>query len=338
MQDKIINISGREVGGNAPCYIIAEVGINHMGNPELAWEMIDAAWSSGADAVKIQTFNTPEFLHPSHPCYKLDMDCQLSWEDELDLWNKARKKGIVLFSTPEDHGSLEFIKKQKPPLIKVAAMDFDCKEHVQAVSKLGLPTILSSGMSTLEETLRTVRWVEEAGNTDSIVLHCVSLYPAPAKAMNLRAIQTLAGILSCPVGFSDHSQGIHIPLSAVALGAKVIEKHFTLDKKLEGPDQACSMDPAELSELKHQIRELESALGHGRKEPAEEEIPPRLFKRRGVYAARNMKRGESITRKDVHFLAPSSVDSTMYLWTDIKSSQLKCDIAKGEIITLDKVG
>ncbi len=337
MPKRTVNIAGRQIGGDAPCFVIAEVGINHMGSLEVAWEMIDAAWSSGADAVKIQTFNTPKFLHPSHPGYKLDLDCQLSQEEEQELWDKARSKDILLFSTPEDEGSLEYIKTQNPPLIKVAAMDFDCKEHVQAVANVGVPTILSSGMSTLEETLRTVRWVEETGNTSPILLHCVSLYPAPPNAMNLRAIPTLAGVMDCPVGFSDHSQGIHIPLSAVALGAKVIEKHFTLDKSLNGPDQPCSMDPSELSELVRQIRDLELALGHGRKEPAVEEAAPRQFKRRGVYVARDMKAGEKISRDDVLFLAPSKEKSTMSLWPYFESAQLNCDLAVGEIITLDKV-
>ena len=335
--NKTVTIAERKVGKDAPCFIIAEVGINHMGRVDLAWEMIEAAWESGADAVKIQTFDTDKFLHHSHPGYQLDLDCQLSLEAEQCLWDKARKKEVLLFSTPEDSGSLEFIKKQKPPLIKIAAMDFDCKEHVKAAAELDVPVILSSGMSTMEETLRTLRWVEESGNANPILLHCVSLYPAPFKAMNLRAIQTLDNVLECPVGFSDHSQGIHIPLAAAAMGAKVIEKHFTLDKKLDGPDQVCSMDPADLSELVRQIRELEDAMGDGRKVPAVEEAAPRRFKRRGVYTARPMKTGEVIERKDVHFKAPSHEQSTMDLWSRIEGAALSYDLEEGTLVKLDGI-
>jgi len=333
----VVNIAGRMVGDGHPCYVIAEVGINHEGDPVLAREMIAAAWEAGADAVKIQTFVTKDFLHPSHPGYQYDVDSELTREQEQGLWDFAKAQGINLFSTPEEHGSLEFIRGQNPNLVKIAAMDFNYQELIQDAATLGKPIILSSGMSDLEETLRAVRWAREAGNPDIIVLHCVSLYPAPADTLNLRAIRGLKQALPCPVGFSDHSIGIHLPLAAVALGANVVEKHFTLDRKMAGPDHKCSMDPSDLREMIRQIRELEAAMGHGRKEPDPAEAAPRQFKRRGVYAVRALKSGSMISRKDVAFMAPSCPGCTLEDWPSIRGGRLRKDIAAGSPVLIGDV-
>lgn len=335
--NSVVDIAGRKVGDGHPCYVIAEVGINHEGNPELARRMIASAWEAGADAVKIQTFVTKDFLHPSHPGYQYDIDAELTREQEQELWDFARARGINLFSTPEEHGSLEFIRRQNPSLVKIAAMDFNYHELVRDAAGMKKPIILSSGMSDLEETLRSVRWVLEAGNPDPIVLHCVSLYPAPCEAMNLRVIASMKQALGCPVGFSDHSVGIHLPLAAVALGANVIEKHFTQDHAMTGPDHKCSMDPSELRELVRQIRELESALGHGRKEPDPAEAAPRQFKRRGVYTARSMRAGERLTRADVAFMAPSLPGCTLEDWPVIRGGLLKRDLDAAHPVHLQDV-
>jgi len=333
----VVDIAGRKVGDGCPCYVIAEVGINHEGDPVLAKEMIAAAWEAGADAVKIQSFVTRDFLHPSHPGYQYDIDAELTRDQERQLWDFARARGINLFSTPEEHGSLEFIRGQNPNLVKIAAMDFNYQELVSAAAGLMKPIILSSGMSGLEETLSAVRWVLEAGNPDPVVLHCVSLYPAPCETLNLRAIAQLKQALGCPVGFSDHTLGIHLPLAAVALGANVVEKHFTLDKNMPGPDHKCSMDPSDLREMIRQIRELEQALGHGRKEPDPAEAGPRTFKRRGIYSARAMKAGERLARADVTFMAPSRPGCTLEDWPVMRGGLLKRDVAAAEALLLSDV-
>jgi len=332
-----VTINGRTVGNGHRPYIIAEVGINHNGDPVLAREMVAAAWEAGADAVKIQTFITEKFLHPSHPGYQYDIDAQIDHRAEEQIWRYAAEHGINLFSTPEEFDSLNFIAAHDPALIKIAAMDFNYKDLVQAAARLAKPIILSSGMSTLEEVLRTLRWVHEAGNDQAVVLHCVSCYPAPAEACNLQAIATMKAVLDCPVGFSDHSVGIHVPLAAVALGADVIEKHFTLDKNLPGPDQAASMDPQDLRALVAQAAEVRTALGHGRKVPAPQEAGPREFKRRGIYAAGPLAAGTRLDPSLVVFFAPSRPGSQVTDWPLMAGRCLKRGIGAMAPILLDDV-
>jgi N,N'-diacetyllegionaminate synthase len=334
---KTVSIGDRQIGDGQPAYIIAEIGINHGGSVELAKEMVAAAWESGADAVKIQSFITRDFLHPSHPSFQNDTNAEIPHEKEQEIWDFAKNMGINLFATPEEFRSLSFIKKQDPLLIKIAAMDFNYKELIQAAASTLKPIILSSGMSYLEDTLRAVRWVKETGNEHIIILHCVSCYPAPPESCNLMSIPFLKQVLDSPIGFSDHTIGIHIPLAAIALGADVIEKHFTLDKTMEGPDHLCSADPDELRTLVRQARELEKAKGVKKKRPSKEEAGPRSFKRRGIYAARDLQAGESISRDRVLFLAPSNKSSNLEIWPRMEGARLLKDVQLASLITLEDI-
>jgi N,N'-diacetyllegionaminate synthase len=334
---KTLMIKDRIVGDGYPSYIIAEIGINHNGDVSLAKEMVAAAWDSGADAVKLQTFITKEFLHPNHPGYLYDIEAEISHEKEQEIWTFAKQNGINIFSTPEDYKSLAFVAKQNPQIIKIAAMDFNFQDFIKHAASLQKPIILSSGMSTLEEVLQTVRWVEEAGNFNYALLHCVSCYPAPAHTCNLSVINKLKNIINCPIGFSDHTLGIHLSIAAVALGANIIEKHFTLDKSFPGPDQHCSMDPTDLKNLVRFIREVETSFGHGRKEPMAEEQEPRLFKRRGIYASHDLSAGSVLSDSDVIFFAPSHEGSIVTDWPYIKHRTLKKPIHKMHPIYLNDV-
>lgn len=323
-----IRVGNKIIGDKYPSYIIAEVGINHNGDVVLAKEMVRAAWESGADAVKIQTFITKKFLHPSHPGYRYDIDAEIPHEKEEQIWEYARKNGINLFSTPEEFDSLDFIKKHNPKLIKIAAMDFNYKDLIQRAAKLKKPILLSSGMSTMKEVKQAVRWVEQTGNRNYAILHCTSCYPAQPQSCNLLAIKAMKEELNCPIGYSDHTQGIHIPLAAVAIGANIIEKHFTIDKALPGPDQKCSMDPSDLKMLIRNIRDLEKAFGHGRKEPVPEEESPRIFKRRGIYAASDLKAGSILKDRDVLFYAPSTLNSSVTDWPAMVGRKLKRGVSR----------
>ncbi|HNX82014.1 MAG TPA: N-acetylneuraminate synthase family protein [Candidatus Omnitrophota bacterium] len=332
-----VQIGEKSIGDGFPAYVIAEIGINHNGSVSLAKEMLLAAWENGADAVKIQTFITGDFLHPKHPGYSYDINAEITHKKEQEIWDLAKKKKINLFSTPEEFRSLNFIQKQRPALIKIAAMDFNYKQLIQRAAGLQIPILLSSGMSTLAEVKRAVRWVRETGNTKYILLHCVSCYPAPYDACNLSVIKKMKETLHCPVGYSDHTNGTHIAFAAVTLGANVIEKHFTLSKKLPGPDQKCSMDPRDLKILISSIRDFELAVGHGRKEPAPQETQPRLYKRRGIYARKNLAAGSLLTQDQVVFFAPSSKESSIDLWESMSGKKLKKNIRKMEIIAITDV-
>lgn len=330
---KHFKIGDRLVGDGFPAFIIAEVGINHGGNVQTAKEMISAAWEVGADAVKIQTFITSEFLHPTHPTYQYDIDAEITHEAEMEIWAYAQQRGIKLFSTPEDLKSLAFLRERKPPVVKIAAMDFNFPILIKGAADLSVPVILSSGMSNMEEVLRAVRWVNEVGNDECAILHCVSCYPTPPQECNLNAIRTLKSVLNGPVGYSDHTIGIHIPLAAVALGANIIEKHFTLDKSQPGPDQANSMDPKDLASLVRQVRELESAMGDGAKVPSKLEAAPRQFKRRGIYAGDYIKAGEQVNLSNVVFWAPSTEQSSVDDWPLVEGRFVAHDINKGSPIS-----
>lgn len=332
-----ITVNDKIIGDGHQPYIVAEIGINHNGDVVLAKEMVAAAWEAKADAVKIQTFITKDFLHPSHPGFKYDILAEISHEKEQEIWDFARQRSINLFSTPEDIKSLVFIKRQKPALIKIAAMDFNYKELIQAAASLQKPILLSSGMSTLEEVLQAVRWANETGNHDYIVLHCVSCYPAPPEACNLSAIPKLKCILDCPVGFSDHTKGIHISLAAVALGANIIEKHFTIDKNRSGPDQECSMDPNDLRELVACCRDIENARGNGCKEPALQEYEPRRIKRRGIYASRDLECGTVLKREHVVFFAPSGEASHVTDWPLLCGRPVRRNVRRLEMIRFEDV-
>jgi len=334
---KPIQINNEIIGDGYPTYVIAEIGINHNGSVSLAKEMISAAWESGADAVKIQTFITKKFLHPSHPGFAYDIKAEIPHGKEMEIWDFARQKGINLFSTPEEFESLDFIRRQSPSLIKIAAMDFNYKDFIKKAAALHKPIILSSGMSTMDEVISAIKWVEEAGNDQYIVLHCVSCYPALPEACNLSVIPLMKKKLDCPVGFSDHTEGISIPIAAIALGANVIEKHFTIDKTMPGPDQKSSMDPSDLKSIIRAARDIEKALGDGCKKPALCESAPRIFKRRGVYAARAIKSGVILKDGDAFFFAPSSEKSKITDWPDMIGHKIKRNIPKMGLITTDDI-
>ena len=307
-----IEIAGRRIGHGEPCFIIAEAGVNHYGNLEKAHRLVDQAIAAGASAVKFQTFRTSDLVSPSAPLaeyqrqgvkgapsqYEMLLPLELSPEAHRELAAHCCEKGILFLSTPFDSSSADFLEELGVPLFKIPSGEITNLPFLSHVGRKGKPIILSTGMATLDEVTRAIETLKQAGSREIVALHCVSNYPADSGDVNLRAMKTMENALHLPIGYSDHTLGIEIALAAVALGACVIEKHFTLDKNLPGPDHRASLDSDELTALVSGIRRIEKSLGHGEKIPAPSEAKMASVARRSLVAAKDIPAG-TILREDL---------------------------------------
>lgn len=315
---KTIKIGDRLVGNGEPCFIITEVGVNHNGDVELAKKLIDVAKDAGADAVKFQTFKAENVVTKNAPKadyqvkntelnesqYDMIKKLELTEEEFKELYRYAKNKGIMFLSTPFDFESADFLEEMGVPAFKISSTDLTNLPFLEYVAEKGKSIILSTGMGTLGEIEEAVTTIRHAGNEDIVLLHCITSYPAKFESLNLRAIQTLRAEFKLPVGFSDHSLGIYAPIAAVALGAVVIEKHFTLDKNLPGPDHKASLNPEELKEMIKAIRLVESALGDGIKRLTSEEEEIKKVARRSIVAKVDIPKGNVITKEMITFKRP----------------------------------
>jgi len=339
-----IKIGRQFVGGKAPCFIIAEIGINHSGDISLAKKLIDAAKNCGADAVKFQTFKTGNFLSkniilPKHVKSKISFfqqleEWELSREDHHVLSEYCKHKNIVFISTPLDEESVKILNEVRVPAFKIASGDLDNLPFLRFIARYNKPVILSTGMGTISEVGEAIETIHSEGNTDIILLHCVSIYPPQTEVVNLRAMEALKCAFQLPVGFSDHTIGIHIPLAAVAKGACVLEKHFTLDKTMEGPDHAISADPDEMKRLVKDIREIEKSLGTGIKIPSPEEIEMKKSMRRSIVAQTDIKKGEIIKLNMISMKRPGTGISPKYIDL-VLGKTAKRDIRYDDLLSFD---
>ncbi len=320
MAGENITIGGRKVGAGAPVFIIAEAGVNHNGKLSLAKKLIDAAARSGADAVKFQTFDPDELTTKAAGKARYQRASEkrketqhamlrrlaLKRKDFATLKSYAKKKGIVFLSTPFSLGDAMFLKKLGVPAIKVSSGDANNLPYLSRIAKWKLPLLLSTGMSDMASVKESVTALRKAGNRKLIVLHCTTNYPAAAAEANLRAIETLRKELSVPVGFSDHTEGTVAATAAVALGACVIEKHLTLDRRLPGPDHKASLTPGEFKALVRSIRYIEGALGTGKKTIFPSERENAKIARKSVVTLRAVKKGELFTEKSLGLKRPGT--------------------------------
>jgi N,N'-diacetyllegionaminate synthase len=304
----------------AHAFIIAEAGVNHNGSLDLALRLVDAAKSSGADAVKFQTFRADQLATRS--AHKAPYQERTTANDEsqyemlqrLELDAAAHRKiidhcqqiGIQFLSSPFDAQSADLLAELDLPLYKIPSGEITNLPFLEHIARKGKPLILSTGMSTLGEVEDAVRVLGLAGCRQLTLLHCVTEYPAPYAEVNLQAMHTLRMAFGLPVGYSDHTPGIEIAVAAVALGAVVIEKHFTLDRSLPGPDHAASLEPDELREMVTAIRHVEAALGTGIKAPALCELPNISVARKSVVAARSLSTGHKLSADDLNIKRPGS--------------------------------
>jgi N,N'-diacetyllegionaminate synthase len=326
-----VTVDRRPIGPGHPVFVIAEAGVNHNGDLDLARRLVDVAAGAGADAVKFQTFAADRVAAREAP--KADYQRQttsadesqqemlrrleLSAEAHRELQEHARRRGLTFLSTPFDEASADLLDSLGLPAIKIGAGEVTNLPFLQHVARKGRPIILSTGMSSLDEVGAAVGAVREAGNADLILLHCVSEYPARPGDANVRAMLTLAAAFGTPVGYSDHTPGLEVALAAVALGASVIEKHFTVDRALPGPDHRASLEPAQLGELVRAIRVVEQALGDGIKTPTAGELGNRVVARRSLAAAVDLPAGVALTREALCALRPATGISPAALATVI---------------------
>lgn len=296
---KTFDIAGRPLGAGHPAFIIAEIGINHGGDEAAAAAMIEAAAAAGADAVKLQTVSVDDSYQPGTASYDAFQGKAFALDALNRLGRMARQHDIVLFSTPGDFPSLDLLFAAGMPAVKISSGLLTNLPLIRRAAGTGLPMILSTGMAHLAEVDAAVAAAEGAGARGIAVLQCTSLYPAPASSLNLRAIPAMAAHYRWPVGYSDHYRGDTACIAAVALGASVIEKHFTLDRSLPGADHAISAEPAEFARLVAAIRETERMLGLAHKAPVAEEEPLRAGRYRFLVARRAIAAGKVLEEADL---------------------------------------
>jgi pseudaminic acid synthase len=338
----MLQISDRIVANNAPTYIIAEISANHNQDYEQAVKLIEAAKEVGADAVKLQTY-TPDTITidcdneyfqigvgtiwEGRNLYDLYGEAYTPWEWQPKLKAVADQLGIHLFSSPFDHTAVDFLEEMNVPAHKIASFEIVDIPLIRKVARTGKPIIMSTGMATLAEIDEAVQAIRAEGNNQLALLKCTSAYPAPPEEMNLRTIPHLAEAFGVPAGLSDHTLGVAVPVAAVALGACIIEKHFTLSREVPGPDSAFSLEPHEFKEMVTAVRIAEKALGHVSYAVTEKEAASRVF-RRSLFVVKDMKAGEMFTEENVRSIRPGYGLHTRY-WADILGQRAAQDIDKG---------
>jgi len=304
-----IKIGDKLIGDNHPCFIVAEAGVNHNGDIEKAKRLIDIAKDAAVDSVKFQTWITEKILTKSvaqaeyqtkntrkkESQFDMIKRLELSFDEFRELKKYANKKKIMFLSTPDDLNSVDFLNELRVPAFKIGSGELTNIYMLKKIALKDKPIILSTGMANLDEIEEAVNVIYKTGNKKLILLHCTSQYPTKFKDVNLRAMSTLKRYFNINVGYSDHTMGILIPQLAVALGANVIEKHFTYDKNALGPDHKCSLDPNELKEMVYQIRLVEKILGNKEKIPIKEELKIRKLVRKTVVANKDIPKGTKIT-------------------------------------------
>jgi N,N'-diacetyllegionaminate synthase len=341
----LIAFGERVVGEGAPCLVIAEAGVNHNGDPELARRLVDAAAEAGADAVKFQTFDPATLASTVAPkaeyqtarggpgTSQREMLEQLVLPERVhrDLQLRARDRGLIFLSSPFDERSADFLEDLDVPGFKIPSGELTNHPLLAHIARKGRPMLLSTGMSDMAEVIAATEVIAAAGAPPLVALHCVSSYPALAKDANLRAMQTMRHALGSPIGWSDHTLGIEVALAAVALGADVVEKHLTLDRALPGPDHAASLEPAEFTQMVRGIRSVTMALGSAEKRPVEAERAIAAVARKSLHWRTSLEVGREVHMEDLIALRPGTGVSPARIKSLI-GRRLRVAVRGGEIV------
>jgi len=345
-----IKIGDKLVGDNEPVFIVAEAGVNHNGNVALGKKLIDLAKDAGADAVKFQTFKTEKIVTkyaekagyqkettgPNESQYNMIKKLELKDEEVRELYDYTKKKNIIFLSSAVDKESVDLLDNLGVPAFKVASGEITNFPLLRYMAGKKKPIILSTGMSTLDEIEDALEIIRQKGVEDIVLLHCVTSYPAEIDDANLRVIETLRRGFKLPVGFSDHTLGITTPIASAALGAVLIEKHFTLDRSLPGPDHRASLEPDELKEMVRRIRDVEKALGDGIRKLTEDEERIKKVARRSIVAKVRIPKGTIITEDMLDLKRPGVGIEPKHM-SDVIGKRAKKDINPDELVTFEKL-
>ncbi len=344
-----IKFSSRRIGDGEPIFIIAEAGVNHNGDMKIAKQLVDGAVTAGVDAVKFQTFKTEnlttkrsdladyqkEQVKEYESQFDMIKSLELSYHSFVELKEYCDNRGILFLSTPHTADAVDFLDSLIPAY-KIGSGDLTNHPFLKMIASKGKPIFLSTGMATLQEVREAVQAIQEIDKSELLLLHCLTNYPADIRDSNLRAINTLRTEFSLPVGFSDHTMGLAASIAAVALGACMIEKHFTTDRNLPGPDHKASLEPAKLRELVDSIRNVESALGTGIKEPTEEEIKIRAVARKSIVSVVGIPKGAVITEEMIDIKRPGQGIAPKH-FDDMIGKRAAKDILEDSVLTWDMI-
>ena len=327
-------------------YIIAEAGVNHNGSFELACKLVDAAKDAGVDCIKFQTFKSSKLV--SHNAQKAEYQkdttgegsqvdmlkkLELSYDEFVALKAYCDKIGICFLSTPFDFDSIEFLNSIDMPFWKIPSGEVTNYPYLVALAKTGKPVVMSTGMCEMDEIEAAIKVLKDNGTTDIKLLHCNTEYPTPFEDVNLKAMQTMRDAFDLEVGYSDHTKGIEVPVAAVALGATIIEKHFTLARNMEGPDHKASLEPNELKAMVSSIRHIVDALGSGDKTPSPSEKKNITVARKSIVARIDIKMGDVLTEENITVKRPGTGISPMK-WHEVIGTKAVRDFQEDELIEL----
>lgn len=328
-------------------FIIAEAGVNHNGSIEIAKKLIDEAAKCGVDAVKFQSFKAKnlvtkvakqadyqkENMKKEVSQYEMLKALELSYDDHIELINYSKEKGIMFLSSPFDLESIDMLMELGIEMFKVPSGEIENVPYLKKIAKTGKKVILSTGMSNLSDIEFALDILREAGAKDISVLHCNTDYPTKMEEVNLTAMNTIGNAFLVEIGYSDHTKGIEIPIAAVALGAKIIEKHFTLDKNMEGPDHKASLEPDELKAMVDSIRNVETALGNGIKALTNSEKKNIKVARKSIICSSYIKKGEVFTEENLTIKRPGTGLSPK-MWDNIIGKKAQRDYNVDEMVEL----
>jgi N,N'-diacetyllegionaminate synthase len=304
--DLKIIIGKKWIGDSFPTFIMAEAGINHNGSVKTAKKMIFEAKKAGVDAIKFQTFKAKDLATPNSKFFKIFQNLEFTDDDFGELSDYAKQQNLIFCSTPFSEKAVDILTKLKVPAFKIASGDLTHIPLIKYASKKNKPMIISTGMANIDELKIAINAIQSTKNNRIIIMHSVSSYPTPTNEVNLNVIQNLKKEFKFPIGFSDNGPGILVPQIAVAAGAKIIEKHFTLDKKMKGPDQKMSADPKQLKQIVSNIKEIEELLGDGVKKCQPSELENKINARRSITSNQTINKNKKIMKKMLQIIRPGT--------------------------------